>query len=217
MITPFRFSLLIRAALLAFAAVSTAQAQIVYTDPADLFKSGGASLYVDMGTAGGQGSFGSVNSGGLFDFRVNSNSPGIVALTNTATNGVVGAAWVDNIALDTTIDGNLSYTSSSRSFNNFAQNNNANWPAGTTGYVALRFDGDDTAGVSVLYGWLQVTMNSTSSITVHDFAYEASGGSILAGQTATAVPEPSTYAMMAGLLAGAAALYRRRRKSLLPQ
>jgi hypothetical protein len=207
--TKFRFSLLIRAAMLTLAAVSTAQAQIVYTNPADVTKSGGVSFYIDMGTGGAQGSI-TDSADGLSDFRIYGGYNPFLGYT--ATGAVAATSWISNLALDTTIDSSLTYaTATNRSFNNFNGDNNANWPVGTTGYVGVKFDGDDGAGVSILYGWVGVTFNGTST-TVHDFAYEASGGSILAGQTATAVPEPSTYAMMAGLLAGSAALYRRRQK-----
>lgn len=52
------------------------------------------------------------------------------------------------------------------------------------------------------------TWGEDQSLTLHRFAYEQSGEAILAG----AIPEPSTYAALAGLLAGSAALFHRRRK-----
>lgn len=76
---------------------------------------------------------------------------------------------------------------------------------GTSGYVGFSFDNAGT----VNYGWLAVTYNDASqTLVVGDFAYENSGGSILAGDIG-AIPEPSSL----GLLAlGASGLLARRRR-----
>jgi hypothetical protein len=84
-------------------------------------------------------------------------------------------------------------------------NNDANWPAGTTGYVGIRVPN----GGDVNYGWAQISYNSDKSLTIHDFAYEQTINTAI---SAGAIPEPSAYAALAGLLAGSAALYRRRQQ-----
>lgn len=83
------------------------------------------------------------------------------------------------------------------------------WGVNSSGFAGLQINGN--------YGWARFTLaqdpanlESGHSITLHDFAYASEGESITAGQTA--IPEPSTYAALTGLLAGSAALYARRRK-----
>jgi hypothetical protein len=81
------------------------------------------------------------------------------------------------------------------------------WTPGTTGYLALKLNnGTD-------FGWVQATYNLDQTLTIIDFAYEASGGAIQAGDTGiSSVPEPASYALIAGLLAGSVALYLRRQQ-----
>jgi hypothetical protein len=76
------------------------------------------------------------------------------------------------------------------------------WTPGTTGFIGVKFDTNSTP----LFGWVQISYNLDQSVTVHDFAYESSGAPI------ALVPEPSNNAVLAGLLAGSAALWRKRRK-----
>lgn len=82
--------------------------------------------------------------------------------------------------------------------------NNANWAAGTQGYVGFNF----TFGATTCFGYADITYTAGSQIYVGNVGYQAGG--ILAG--VAAIPEPSTVAMMAGLLAGSAALLRRRER-----
>ncbi len=77
---------------------------------------------------------------------------------------------------------------------------------GTSGYIALNWT---VAGNNHLYGWAQVSYNTDHSVTLHDFAYEDTANTPI---QAGAIPEPSTYAALTGLLAGSAALFARRRK-----
>jgi hypothetical protein len=66
------------------------------------------------------------------------------------------------------------------------------------------------------YGWAEVSYSGGSTGTIHRFAMETSANTaILAGDTGAVIPEPSTYAAMAGLLAGSAALYAKRRRTKL--
>ncbi|QYM78230.1 PEP-CTERM sorting domain-containing protein [Horticoccus luteus] len=77
-------------------------------------------------------------------------------------------------------------------------------------YVGLRFGNDSVYH----YGWAKVNIQTSTAedkrMTLYGFAYNTvANESILAGET-SAIPEPSTYAALAGLLAGSAALFRRR-------
>lgn len=76
---------------------------------------------------------------------------------------------------------------------------------GTSGYIGFSFDNAGT----VNYGWIAVTYNAASqTIEIGDFAYENSGGSILAGDIGV-VPEPSSLGL---LVLGASGLLARRRR-----
>jgi hypothetical protein len=75
------------------------------------------------------------------------------------------------------------------------------WPANTTGYLALDLNNHTN------YGWAQISYNSDGSLTLYDFAYNSTASQAIG---AGAIPEPSTYAALAGLAALGFAAYRRR-------
>jgi PEP-CTERM motif-containing protein len=85
------------------------------------------------------------------------------------------------------------------------------WSAGGTGYIGFKFV---AANGQTDYGWMRVSLDPTRfqdqmvSATVIDWAYNNTGGAILAGQ----IPEPSSLAL--ALLGGGAvglALWRQHR------
>jgi carbonic anhydrase/acetyltransferase-like protein (isoleucine patch superfamily) len=56
-------------------------------------------------------------------------------------------------------------------------------PTGARGFIAVRFNLADDALNTVLYGWIDLEVtNFLASVIVYGFAYETSGGPILAGQ-----------------------------------
>ena len=75
----------------------------------------------------------------------------------------------------------------------------ANWEAGANLYLGVQFVNSVTSATN--YGWVHLTTTGTTGFpaTIVDYAYEDSGGSILAGQ----VPEPSTFALLGVMAAGA--------------
>lgn len=80
---------------------------------------------------------------------------------------------------------------------------------GGSGYVGVRF----YIGADIRYGWVNITINPDYTSTLHRWAYEDTGGQILAGDTASgAIPEPASIVLMA-LGAAGLALYRKRRKA----
>ncbi len=85
------------------------------------------------------------------------------------------------------------------------------WIPGTTGYAGVRFD-DPVATDQINYGWVLITYGIDRSLTLVDFAYETTGGAIVAG----AIPEPSSWALIlaGGTLAAAACRRRRKAKAL---
>lgn len=96
---------------------------------------------------------------------------------------------------------------------------------GTTGFVGIRLGSGN-------YGWIRLRLddlglnqpfstllsgsplgngaNYIDKLTVIDWAYETSGGAIAAGATSSAVPEPSSLALLAAGAAGLAAFRRRK-------
>ncbi len=216
-----RLSRLARAALpvapLALAAIPSARAAIIYTSvELTLSASDNKFIYVDMGTGGAPGAAAFGNPGTpsvaspsfyLF-FRYNSNNPEWVSNNNSVFDGnneishTNQGNTVSLLAMGTVIDGNNSSLNLGGNYANIHGLGTAKtlWFPGTTGFVGLRFD----TNTSPLFGWAQLSYNADQTLTLHDFAYESSGGAI------TIIPEPSTFAALAGLLAGSAALYRRR-------
>ena len=81
--------------------------------------------------------------------------------------------------------------------------NDANWPAGTRGFIGLKFDNAGTDN----FGWADVEYASDESLNLYGFAYDDSGAAIDAG----AIPEPRAAALLAALAAGSAAMMSRRR------
>ncbi len=86
---------------------------------------------------------------------------------------------------------------------------NAQFTAVNPGYLGFKV----STGTPV-YGWIQIDPISKSSYTVKDWAYQADGSAILAGDTGTAVvPEPTSSALaLIAMGAGGLAIYRRRQQ-----
>lgn len=95
--------------------------------------------------------------------------------------------------------------------------------ADTTGYAAAVIQtGTYSSGAgftleNTYYGWLNLgvdTSSSSSTLRVYGWAFESSSGTaILTGAGATAVPEPSTYAAIFGVLVLGFAGWRKYRQS----
>ncbi len=76
------------------------------------------------------------------------------------------------------------------------------------GFIGIRFNGNQ-------YGWIRVNMNGAplNSFTIVDYAFtDTPGESLFAGQTISAVPEPSSLAALAIGAAAVAGWRRLRRK-----
>ncbi len=202
------------AAPLALAALPSVQAAIIYTNPADLTATFPGSIYIDLGTDGSGGAVSSSSFSGadfqlLFDSIYGSDNPGLTYLGGASRFISRPGNYVMNFGLNDPIDG-IADRDGRNSLNYFGSND-ANWAAGTTGYIGVKVDAG-TTGLD--YAWIRVSYNNDKTLTVYDFAYETSGGAILAGDTgASAIPEPTTTAAIAGLLAGSAVLYRRRQRT----
>jgi len=107
------------------------------------------------------------------------------------------------LSLDTTTYATLAFgtpiTSANTYLNVTSTAATANWRAGADLYLGVRFVNSVTSATN--YGWVHLTTSGATGFpaTIVDYAYENSGGSILAGQ----VPEPTTFALLGVMAAGA--------------
>ena len=229
-----RLSRLARTALpaapLALAAVPSANAAIIYTNPADITINSTGSIVFYIGTGAltdtaifvGPGDGRRLPGYSFYMGFSDSNSQGsnapyvwtptystkrVVADTILPDGNARAALLTAGALISPSLGPGLSFaTSSDYTFLNRNNITGSSWTPGTTGYLGLELN----SGAN--FGWVQISYNADKTLTVYDFAYESSGGSILAGAGAAAVPEPTTTAALAGLLAGSAALYRRRQQ-----
>jgi hypothetical protein len=86
---------------------------------------------------------------------------------------------------------------------------------GMRAFLGLRFDGP---GDDLYYGWADITLQTKEWVTLHGYAYEDSGGPIVAGDTGLgptdgAIPEPSTLALLALGAAGLAIMRGRKKRA----
>jgi hypothetical protein len=207
------------AAPFALAAVPSAHATIIST-PVDLtlLASDNEFIYVDMGIGGSPGTAALASPGNtssvphpsfyLF-FRYNSNNPEWVS-NNTVFDGggnevahTNSGNTVNLLAFGATVDGSLNFGGN---YANIAGQGTSNtpWTPGTSGYIGLELN----SNTSPLFGWAEISYNADKSLTLDSFAFDNTGGAVGAG-----IPEPAVTAMMAGLLAGSAVLYAKRRRA----
>lgn len=188
----------------------TADAQIIVTDAGNTTISvTSQQIFFQLGD--GIGGTGTVSSSGLSGTHYSlqyssSNLQKPSVYTSDGASVADANGYATNFAPGSSVDGTHAFTMGPATVWLNENDSNPAWAAGTRGYVGLRQVSVDTDS-GYLYAWADVTYGSDSSLTLHRFAYEQSGSPIAAG----AIPEPSTYAALAGLLAGSAALYHRRR------
>ena len=220
------------AAPLALAAVHSANAAIIYTNPADITINSTGSIVFYIGTGVltdtaifvGPGDARRLPGYSFYMGFWDRNSQGsdapyvwtptyqrtfkrVVADAILPEGNARAALLTPGAMISPSLGPGLSFaTSSDYTFLNRNDITGSSWTPGTTGYLGLELN----SGAN--FGWVQISYNADKTLTVYDFAYESSGGSILAGAGAAAVPEPTTTAALAGLLAGSAALFAKRRQ-----
>ena len=130
-----------------------------------------------------------------------------------------GFSWVINATGDDNLQGlGSSVSVSVNPFRNYVVtvfisgniHKSSDITSGVPTYAGFQFN---PTGGMVLYGWANITLTTggVGTFTINSWAYEDNGNTILTG--ATAVPEPSTYALGLGMLALGAAGLRRFRKA----
>lgn len=193
------------------AALPAAAAQVIHTDIADitLTTSFSGAIYLDVDGRSAQLSLFSSQPAG-YDFSlyfVSQNALRPYILHANLDRRMAGEALsfgsrLFNLDEGESIGSNLTFAGSGGWINKDGTND-ANWAAGSSGFLGFRFISE---GV-LHYGWAQITYGADQSLTLHDFAYEASANTAI---PAGAVPEPATSSALAGLLAGSALLFSRR-------
>lgn len=149
-------------------------------------------------------------------------------VVGAGTNGFVGTGILPSALLQGAMIGNSSsfLTGNGTLLAKTSTGPAGNWSTvGDSNYLGVKFH-DPGAGSSPTddyFGWVQVVVtvvapngppvNSQTGFTIPDWAYENTGGQILAGATTTATPEPSSIALFALGAAGLAALRARRKSS----
>ena len=158
-----------------------------FTNPLD------ASAYTTSGTAPGTWDinpfFGGAAVGTSDTFEV---------VTDDGTSN----STLQNLSLSFVVDSGSTFVSG---FSGSSDHMPSEFTSGSQGYIGFRID-DGFSGV--FYGWMRVTFNDNGSPgTLHDWAWDTSGGQIAVG----AIPEPNTFGMLIAGLGGLLLLRRRPR------
>lgn len=188
----------------ALAAPAVADAAIIYSGPVSItIPSTTSGIYLNVVTgvfattpAGSTGW--DLNPWGSTSFNVwanNSASPNDGVIGNFT--GGSSTTLVDNLPLGTIVDGSWAYSRSSGNETTgptaFVLNSSAN-------YVGFRFLNESTGQID--FGWMQFSLSTTVSAQprlIVAYAYDNTGAGINVG----AVPEPSTFALLGVMAAGA--------------
>ena len=188
-----------------------AGAAIVYSGPTSInIPSTTAGVYLNVVTgvsavtpAGAPGyDLNPWGSGSLFLYG---NGTGFGSLLNYT--GGSSATLADNLPFGATISGAFTFGNAgveTTGATAFTLNSSAN-------YVGFRFTNESTGAAN--YGWAQLSLSTTSNAqprSIVGYAYENTGAAILAGQTA--VPEPTTTALLGAMATGAVGLRQWRRR-----
>ena len=180
-------------AALAAPAIPSADATVVYSGIVN-YSIGNTfdGLYINFVT-GATGTSSSAVPGA--NFNPYNGGSGLQFFWNGGMNG--------GLSLDATTYATLAFGTPISSANTYLNTTSATataaWQAGSSLYLGVRLTNSMTSAVN--YGWVHLNTTGTTGFpaTIVDYAYEDSGASITAGQ----VPEPTTFALLGVMAAGA--------------
>ena len=161
-----------------------------------------AGIYLDVDDVVGTPS---ISTSPFSDFDINLFYGGDGILTKDyfqpVSTGTIATSPVRILTFNTLV------SSSSEFYGTDPKNSNSH-PVDVTGYLGFEFIPEGEA--SNRYGWMHVTLtNNSTPGTIHDWAWENSGGAILAGDIGV-IPEPSTYALFAGMIGLIVCVFKKR-------
>jgi hypothetical protein len=180
-------------AALAAPAIPSAEATIVYSGIVN-YSIGNTfdGLYINFVTGATGTSSGDVPGA---NFNPYNGGTGLQFFWNGAQNG--------GLSLDSTTYATLAAGTPISSANTFLNTTSSTatalWRAGSNLYLGVRLTNSMTNATN--FGWVHLNTTGTTGFpaTIVDYAYEDSGASIMAGQ----MPEPSTFALLGVMAAGA--------------
>jgi len=121
---------------------------------------------------------------------------GMMAPTSTIEfaffqDGGVGPRFLQEMSFETeTIDGSAAYQWRDEAFLIRNGTPHTTWAVGETAYVGFRFD---AGGTTTNYGWIRLTYDTATTLTIDEWAYETDANTpIVIGH----IPEPATALLM---------------------
>lgn len=200
--------------LLAWSA-SIASAQVLVFTPSTAATFGSATwgadpshgnLYVALGNSGTTYAGSGELTGPWIDFNFDGTNSNIFALTGNVLRSLPSETNLVARLLDGAVVGATPSSGEFTSSAYFDLVDNSNFSYGSTGAIGYWFEAEG----NIFYGFMNITRSSSlgSEYTVNFWAYESTPNTAIT--VFSAVPEPSTYALCAGILMFSWVTWRRR-------
>ena len=182
-------------AALAVPAWSTADAAVVYSGPVSInIPSSLGGVYLNVAT-------GANSTSNITGYDINPYSSSSLNIFMPSTGGAVGSGSnYFNLAPGTLISAASTFAATGVDTISALTPLNTN---SSLNYVGFRFI-NESAGSQLQYGWIQIMLSSapnTQPRTIVGYAFENTGGGLLAGFTTAAVPENVNTGVLLALVA----------------